>query len=104
MAATLEAKQRSQAWMITAGFTGFMILLLILLKWPLPKFEPIVQETGIDVEITLPPEPPEPPPSSNEESGGGGGNQVQAAGAAGVAAHTPPTPSKEVYEEEYKEK
>ncbi len=103
MAATLEAKQRSQAWMITAGFTGFMILLLILLKWPLPKFEPIVQETGIDVEITLPPEPPESPQSSNEESGGGGGNPVQAAGAAGVADHTPPTTSKEVDEEDDKE-
>lgn len=102
MAATLEAKQRSQAWMITGGFTGLMILLLFLLKWDMPTIEQIAQETGIDVEITLPPDPPEPPPSSNEESGGGGGNPVQAAGQAGVASYTPSTTSKEVDEDEDK--
>ena len=58
MSVSLEAKQRSQAWMITAGFTGFMILLLLLLKWPLPKFEQIAQEPGIEVELNLPPDPP----------------------------------------------
>ena len=103
MAASLEAKNRSRAYMITGGFAGLMILLMFLIKWDLSVIEPIAQETGIDVEITLPPDPPEPPQSSNEESGGGGGNPVQAAGPAGVAAYTPPTTSKEVDEEEDKE-
>lgn len=88
MSESLEAKQRTQAGMITAGFTGLMILLFLLWKWELPKFEPIVQETGIEVEINLPPEP-EPPQSI---AGGGGGNPVQASGPAGIAAHVPPTP------------
>jgi hypothetical protein len=87
MSQSLEAKQRSQAWMITGGFAGFMILLMILLKWPLPKFEPIVQEPGIEVEINLPPEPETP-----VNGGGGGGNPVQAAGPAGIANHVPPQP------------
>ena len=87
MAATLEAKQRSQAWMITAGFTGLMILLMILLKWPLPKFEPMVQDMGIEVEINLPPEP-----ETLADGGGGGGNPVQAAGQAGIANYVPPQP------------
>ena len=56
MAASLEAKKNSQAGMITAGFTGLMILLMILLKWKLPVFEPISQEPGIEVELNLPPE------------------------------------------------
>ena len=103
MSASLEAKNRSQAYMITGGFAGLMILLMFLIKWELAVIEPIAQETGIDVEITLPPEPPEPPQSSNEESGGGGGNPVQAAGPSGVASYTPPTTSKEVDEEEDKE-
>ena len=87
MSASLEAKQRSQAWMITGGFVGFMILLLLLLKWPLPKFEPMVQDTGIEVEINWPPEPETP-----VNGGGGGGNPVQAAGPAGIASHVPPQP------------
>ena len=54
MAATLEEKKhRNEAVMITTGFAGLMILLMFLLKWSLPKYEPIAQETGIDVEITL---------------------------------------------------
>lgn len=90
MSASLEAKQRNQAWMITGGFTGLMILLLILLKWPLPKFEPLVEDNSIEVEINLPPEPPE--PEKLADGGGGGGNPVQAAGAAGIASHVPPQP------------
>ena len=87
MSASLEAKQRSQAWMITGGFAGLMILLLLLLKWPLPKFEQIAQETGIEVEINLPPEP-----ETLADGGGGGGNPVQASGPAGIANHVPPQP------------
>ncbi len=102
MSASLEAKHRSQASMITAGFAGFMLLLMFLLKWDMPALEKIVQEPGIEVELTLPPDPPEPPQSSNEESGGGGGNPVQAAGVAGVAPETPPTTSKEVDEDDDK--
>lgn len=102
MSASLEAKNRSRAYMITGGFAGLMILLMFLIKWDLSVFVPMAQETGIDVEITLPPEPPEPPQSNNEESGGGGGNPVQAAGPAGIASYTPPTTSKEVEEDEDK--
>jgi hypothetical protein len=84
---SLGEKQRSQAWMITGGFTGFMILLMLLLKWPLPKFEQLAQEPGIEVEINFPPEPETP-----VNGGGGGGNPVQAAGQAGIAKYSPPQP------------
>lgn len=103
MSASLEAKTRSQAYMITGGFAALMVILMFLVKWQLSVIEPIVQGTDIDVEIVLPPDPPEPPQSNNEESGGGGGNPVQAAAPAGIASHTPPTTSKEVDEEEDKE-
>lgn len=92
MFANLESKERKQAWMITGGFVGFMILLLILLKWPIPKFEPISQDLPIEVEINLPPEEIPEPPSSIADGGGGGGNPVQAAGPAGIASHVPPQP------------
>jgi hypothetical protein len=96
MSESLEAKQRSQAYMITGGFTGLMILLMFLIKWDLTPIPLFVQDTGIDVEITLPPDPPEPPQASNvEEGGGGGGNPVTAAGAPGIAPETEPTTSKE---------
>jgi hypothetical protein len=85
-----EAKHRQKAWMITGGFVSFMVLLMILLKWPLPKFEPVAQDMGIEVEINLPPEPPE--PQQIADGGGGGGNPVQASGAAGIAEHVPPAP------------
>jgi len=87
MAASLEAKKNSQAGMITGGFAGLMILLMILLKWQLPVFEPIVQEQGIEVELNLPEEP-----ELLADGGGGGGNPVQAAGNAGIASYTPPQP------------
>jgi hypothetical protein len=90
MSDSLESKQRSQAWMVTGGFTGFMILLMILLKWPLPKFETMSQDLPIEVEINLPPE--EDPPQQEADGGGGGGNPVQAAGPAGIASYVPPTP------------
>lgn len=102
MSASLEAKHRTQASMITAGFAAFMLLLMFMLKWEMPAIEKIVEEPGIEVELTLPPDPPEPPQSSNEESGGGGGNPVQAAGVAGIAPETPPTTSKEVLEDDDK--
>ncbi|MBC7873893.1 MAG: hypothetical protein H7Y01_07855 [Ferruginibacter sp.] len=89
MSVSLEAKQRSQAWLITAGFTGFMILLLLLLKWPLPKFEQLVLDTPFEVEINL---PPEPEPETLADGGGGGGNPVQASGPAGIASYVPPQP------------
>lgn len=87
MSESLETKQRSQAWMITGGFTGFMILLMLLLKWEIPKFENLIPEPGIEVEINLPPEPETP-----VNGGGGGGNPVQAAGPAGIAKYSPPQP------------
>lgn len=89
MSASLEAKHRSQAWMITGTFAGMMVLLLLFLKWKLPVFEPIVQDNGIEVEINL---PPEPEPETLADGGGGGANPVQAAGPAGIANYVPPTP------------
>ena len=53
MSATLETQYRNQAWMITAGFAGFMILLMFLLKWQMPVFEKLVEEPGIEVELNL---------------------------------------------------
>lgn len=89
MSASLEAKFRSRAWMITGAFTGLMILMLLFLKWKLPVFEPQIADTGIEVEINL---PPEPEPEPFQDGGGGGGNPVQASGAAGIADYVPPTP------------
>ena len=68
MSASLEAKYKSRASMITAGFAGFMILLMILLKWKLPVFEQLSQEPGIEVELNL---PPEEPPKVLADGGGG---------------------------------
>jgi len=93
MSASLEAKHRSQAWLITGGFTGLMILLLLFLRWKLPVFVNITQEPGIEVELNLPPEPEL--PESRADGGGGGGNPVQASGPAGIAKHVPPTPGED---------
>lgn len=103
MSASLEAKYRSQAYMITAGFAGMMILIMFLLKWELPALENIVQEPGIEVELNLPPEPEIP-----ADGGGGGGNPVQAIAPAGIAQAAPPTPgdkddSKDIEENNDKE-
>jgi hypothetical protein len=87
MSASLEARNRSQASMITAGFAGLMILLMFLLKWELPTLVKPIQDSGIEVEINLPPEP-----ETLANGGGGGGNPVQATGAAGIAHYSPPTP------------
>ncbi|MEO7924489.1 MAG: hypothetical protein ABIR30_12485 [Chitinophagaceae bacterium] len=103
MSASLEAKTRTQAYMITGGFAGLMILMMFLLKWTTPQFEIFSQETGIDVEITLPPDPPEPPQQETaEDAGGGGGNPVTAAGPVGAAPETAATTSKDVDEEDDK--
>jgi hypothetical protein len=85
-----EKKNKREAILFTAGFAALAIILMILVKWPLPKFEQIVQNTGIEVELNLPPDPPEPEPIA--DGGGGGGNPVQAAGDPGIAPHTPPAP------------
>ena len=103
MSASLEAKYRSQAYMITAGFAALMILIMFLLKWELPALENIVQEPGIEVELNLPEEPEIP-----AKGGGGGGNPVQAIGSPGIAQAAPPTPgekddSKDIEESNDKE-
>ena len=103
MSASLEAKYRSQASMITAGFAALMLLIMFLLKWELPPLEKIVQEPGIEVELNLPAEPEIP-----SDGGGGGGNPVQATGPAGIAQAAPPTPgekddSKDIEENNDKE-
>jgi hypothetical protein len=103
MTAPLEARNRSKAYMITAGFAGLMILIMFLLKWKLPVFEKPIQEPGIEVELNLPEEP-----QTLANGGGGGGNPVQATGAAGIAHYSPPAPgvneaSKDVEETNDKE-
>ena len=90
MSAPLEAKYRQQAWMITGGFAGLIILLMFLLRWDFPVIEKIAQSPGIEVELNLPEEPPV--PETLADGGGGGGNPVQAAGPAGIAPETPPAP------------
>jgi len=87
MSATLESKYRTQAGMITFGFAGFIILLMLLLKWKLPVFEKMAYSPGIEVELNLPDEPEIP-----AKGGGGGGNPVQASGPAGISPMVPPSP------------
>ncbi len=91
MSASLEAKYRGKASLITAGVAAFIVLLMLLWKWKLPVFEKIVEEPGIEVELNL----PEEPPTEVAGGGGGGGNPVAAAGLAGVASPTPPPPGVE---------
>lgn len=88
MSATLDARYRQQAGMITAGFAGLLLLLMFLLKWDFPSIQKLAQDPGIEVELNLPEDPPLPP--SQADGGGGGGNPVQAAGPAGIAPETPP--------------
>ena len=102
MSATLEAKYRQQASLITAGFALLLLLLMFLLKWNMPTFEKIVQSAGIEVELKL---PDEPLPQTLADGGGGGGNPVQASGPAGAAPPVPPAPgdpddSKDLEEDE----
>lgn len=87
MTAPLEARTRSKAYMITAGFTLLFILIMFLLKWKLPVFEKPITDLGIEVELNLPEEP-----ETLADGGGGGGNPVQAIGAPGIANYTPPAP------------
>jgi len=106
MSASLEAKYRNQAYMITAGFAAFAILLMFLLKWKMTLPEIAINDPGIEVELNLPPDPPE--PETRDNGGGGGGNPVQASGAAGIASYTPPAPgdkedSKDIEENNDKE-
>ena len=89
MSASLEAHYRSRALLVTAGFAGFIVLLMLFLKWKLPVFEKISQEPGIEVELNL---PDEPEPQVLAGGGGGGGNPVQAPEPAGAAPPTPPAP------------
>src|SRR6186997_1461648 len=87
MAASIEAKYRSKASMITAGFAAFMIILMFLLKWDMTAIIKVSEPPTIEVELNLPDEP-EPP----VRGGGGGGNPVQATGPAGIAKAVPPAP------------
>ncbi len=105
MSATMEAKYRQQASLITAGFALLLLLLMFLLKWNLPTLEKIIQSPGIEVELNL---PDEPLPQTLADGGGGGGNPVQASGPAGAAPPVPPAPgdpddSKDLEEDEKSE-
>lgn len=87
MSAPAEAKNRTEASMITAGFAALVILIMFLLKWKTPVFEPPIADTGIEVELNLPEEP-----ETLANGGGGGGNPVKAAEAPGIAKYSPPVP------------
>lgn len=89
MSESLEARKNSQASMITAGFAGFMLLLMFLLKWPIPVIEPPVIDQGILVDLNI---PEEVLPVTKINGGGGGGNPVEAGGPAGIAKASPPPP------------
>lgn len=89
MSATLEARYRNQAYMITAGFAILALFIMFLWKWKLPVPELAISDPGIEVELNF---PPEPEPETVENGGGGGGNPVQASGPAGIASYTPPPP------------
>jgi hypothetical protein len=90
MSESLEARQkRTRAAMITAGFAALMIVLMIIIKWDIPKIEK--EFTPVEVEIALNlPEPPDPPEQALG-GGGGGGNPVSNPEPAGQAPPTPPT-------------
>ncbi len=109
MAINLRDKEyRQKALLITSGFIAFSILLMIFLKWKLPEIEKVAMESGIEVELNLPPDPPPPPIEEENDGGGGGGNPVHAAGDPGVAPETPPAPgenldSKDLEENDDKE-
>ena len=85
MSASFEARKNQQALMITGGFAGLMVLLMILIKWQLPVFETPVTFNDIEVNINLPEE-------KIATGGGGGGNPVQATGSAGIAKEAPDPP------------
>jgi hypothetical protein len=87
MSASLEAKYRSQASMITAGFAALMLLLMFLLKWDMTAIVKTPESPSIEVELNLPEEP-----EIFARGGGGGGNPVQANEAAGIAKAVPPEP------------
>jgi hypothetical protein len=80
-----EARKNTQASLITAAFTGCMLLLMFLLKWPLPTLPIQPKEDGILVDLNIPDEPA----STVLGGGGGGGNPVQASGERGTA-YSPP--------------
>ncbi|HVZ57327.1 MAG TPA: hypothetical protein VG870_11755 [Chitinophagaceae bacterium] len=80
-----EARKNTQAAMITAAFAGAMLLLMFLLKWPLPTLPVPPHEEGILVDLNIPDEPA----GKVLGGGGGGGNPVQASGEKGTA-YSPP--------------
>ena len=89
MSASLEARYKSQASMITGGFAALMILLMFLLKWKTPIFEELIDSPpGISIELENFPEIPK----VIAGGGGGGGNPVSAPKKAGVSPPTPPAP------------
>lgn len=85
MSASFETKKNTQATMITAGFAGFLLLLMFLWTWSVPVIIPSPAEEGILVDLNIEEEP------LMAGGGGGGGNPVQAIGKAGTA-YSPPQP------------
>lgn len=73
--------------MITAGFAGFMLLLMFLLKWSIPVIEHPPADQVL-VELNIPDEELVMPARGG---GGGGGNPVMSPGEAGTAS-APPQP------------
>ena len=89
MSASFEARKNSRASMITAGFAGFMLLLMFFLKWSIPVIEHPPVDQGILVDLNI---PEEELPVTKINGGGGGGNPVEAPGPAGIAKEAPPIP------------
>lgn len=83
---------RNRAMLFTLTVALILILMLWLLKWKLPVFEPSTFTGGVEVEVNWPPDPP----ASFQEGGGGGGNPVESNNNAGAAAEAPLPPGENI--------
>lgn len=87
MSASFEARKNTRAAMITAGFAGALLLLMLTWSWTIPVIAPPPPPDEMFVELNI-----EEPPVALADGGGGGGNPVEASGPAGAAPYSPPDP------------
>ncbi|MET0392384.1 MAG: hypothetical protein ABW019_04550 [Chitinophagaceae bacterium] len=87
MPASFETRKNSQAAMITAGFAGLLLLLMLTWSWTIPAIIPPPPPEEMLVELNI-----EEPLTALAHGGGGGGHPVEAGGPAGVAPYSPPDP------------
>ncbi len=76
----------------TAIILVICIILLLVLKWKLPKFEKDISDSGVDVEVNWPPDPPQP----FQDGGGGGGQALSAPDQAGITPSAPLEPGEQL--------